>query len=191
MAMIYCKKCGKEITDNCTRCPNCGEPNNIDKEKEGNTSTAIIAIIFFIIIGIGLFTFLDNMEETNTNPEKEVNITDLSKYDMKVDIAEFTETYYKNELTGNKKYGNKRIKIKGKLNNIDVDDSIILNTGTTCYLNSGKHYDVACNFEKGDTSNLSDYSRGEYLTIIGTVDGLHNGFPNKIIYLKECIVVDN
>lgn len=46
MALVKCKECGKEISDQATSCPNCGCP--IAKNKNDNT----IIKILFLIIGI-------------------------------------------------------------------------------------------------------------------------------------------
>lgn len=113
----------------------------------------------------------------------------LYNFDVEEDIKVFVETYYNNELDGNKKYFGKRVKIKGTLNNIETDDSVFFNMGTTCYLKTNKHYDVACNFLDGNAKGLSEHSRNKDITIIGEVDTLRDAYPKDVIYLKKCVVV--
>lgn len=61
MAMIYCKECGKEISDKADKCPYCGcpmQPNNyvrqesLSKSKEGKTSSLSITALVLSILGV-------------------------------------------------------------------------------------------------------------------------------------------
>ena len=63
---MFCKKCGKEITDNAEFCANCGEPT---KEKPTSTITLegensivrkgwFLAIICFFFGGLGIHRFM-------------------------------------------------------------------------------------------------------------------------------------
>lgn len=60
MAMIYCKECGKEISDKADKCPHCGCPmqstnaapqTNSLKAKEGKVSGLSITALIFSILG--------------------------------------------------------------------------------------------------------------------------------------------
>ncbi len=60
MAMIYCKECGKEISDKADKCPHCGCPMqstnaapqaNSPKSKEGKVSGLSITALIFSILG--------------------------------------------------------------------------------------------------------------------------------------------
>lgn len=39
MAMIYCKECGKEISDKAEKCPHCGFPMNPPIQNNYQTAT--------------------------------------------------------------------------------------------------------------------------------------------------------
>ncbi len=72
MALINCKECGKEMSENATICPNCGNPNTLTKEekqeaikdKKENSIMLIIGTIFLIILipillkEFGVFDFI-------------------------------------------------------------------------------------------------------------------------------------
>ncbi len=64
MAMIYCKECGKEISDKADKCPHCGCPMqtsntvsqaNTSKSKEGKVSGLSITALIFSILGCTFF----------------------------------------------------------------------------------------------------------------------------------------
>lgn len=47
MALVNCKECGKEISGNSTKCPNCGYPTK-------STNNAFMFIIGLIIVIVGV-----------------------------------------------------------------------------------------------------------------------------------------
>lgn len=60
MAMIYCKECGKEISDKADKCPHCGCPMqssnttsqaSTPKSKEGKVSGLSVTALIFSILG--------------------------------------------------------------------------------------------------------------------------------------------
>lgn len=61
MALINCKECGKEMSENATACPNCGNPNTLTKEekqaeikkKENENTTSVIVIVIILVVVIG------------------------------------------------------------------------------------------------------------------------------------------
>lgn len=54
MAMIKCKECGKEITDNSTRCCHCGAENlNAVSNTVNNSNSSIFAgLIALLVVGL-------------------------------------------------------------------------------------------------------------------------------------------
>ncbi|MCW3104457.1 MAG: zinc-ribbon domain [Bacteroidetes bacterium] len=46
MALVYCKACGKEISENAKACPSCGEP-----QKTRSNAFLIIVILVVLIVG--------------------------------------------------------------------------------------------------------------------------------------------
>ena len=60
MAMIYCKECGKEISDQAKSCPYCGQPseeqlkrqNLEDKNQQSSRVIYVLIGIILIILGI-------------------------------------------------------------------------------------------------------------------------------------------
>ena len=61
MALIKCKECGKEISDQATTCPNCGYPmhqkitgnTNINEKIDNKKAIFIIIAIFVFALIIG------------------------------------------------------------------------------------------------------------------------------------------
>ena len=55
MALIRCKECGKEISENAKSCPNCGNPIKTEEKKKTNkkmyvTISIVIILILFVAI---------------------------------------------------------------------------------------------------------------------------------------------
>ena len=77
MALIKCKECGKDMSENATACPNCGNPNTLTKEekqeeiekknKEENTTNIICFIVVVVIIGLffGIMSLWDSNDMDN------------------------------------------------------------------------------------------------------------------------------
>ena len=55
MALIKCKECGKEISEEARTCPNCGAKTDITKKKEENIITALIIAVLILIIVVFIF----------------------------------------------------------------------------------------------------------------------------------------
>ena len=65
MALIYCKECGKEISDTVTSCPHCGYLNNSTQNEkanleEKNTVLNIISFLLPIVVLILYVIYLDS-----------------------------------------------------------------------------------------------------------------------------------
>lgn len=70
MAMIQCKVCGHEISENAERCPNCGNKTTYgiysDKRKETNikigifSGVLVIGLILLLMNAAPLFAFFEN-----------------------------------------------------------------------------------------------------------------------------------
>ncbi|MBQ8696093.1 MAG: zinc ribbon domain-containing protein [Clostridia bacterium] len=82
---MYCKSCGKELSDNTLVCPFCETPTKIQQKKTGSTKTLAVilsALIIGIVItavitdGFGLFR-KDTGEESPT--ESSTHATDPSR----------------------------------------------------------------------------------------------------------------
>lgn len=103
MALISCKECGKEMSENAKVCPNCGNPNTLtEKEKKEEVKkkekieqqagvfaiiTTIVVLIagYFIIIGLwkGLKgnELMDAMGINATNDTLTIKSKDKNKID--------------------------------------------------------------------------------------------------------------
>lgn len=122
MAIIKCKECGKEISDNASQCPHCGYiyKKTINKKEKSTAFKIIIPIIVAIavfIIGIVLFIAINKGIE-KINEKKILNqivgtwqYTNISKVNGSIsyDIITFTENknfkYASGIINTNFKYG--------------------------------------------------------------------------------------
>ena len=63
MALIKCRECAKEISENATSCPNCGVP--LAKTDLGENTYAGIKVISFMFPIIGLIIYALNIGKSN------------------------------------------------------------------------------------------------------------------------------
>ena len=67
MALIKCKECANEVSDQAKACPKCGAPVKLDKvipdKKKTSTFTKIIAVIFGIPVVVGIIAGAINDQE--------------------------------------------------------------------------------------------------------------------------------
>lgn len=98
MGLIYCKACGKQISDNAKSCPSCGEP-----QKRGNKIFYYLLIIAAIaLIGFGLHSLYNgspNTTVTTTNEaeQKKAVINEILGNDCTF-ISEASSEYIKNGM---------------------------------------------------------------------------------------------
>ena len=57
MALIKCKECGNEISENATACPHCGCPVNIPTKSKNILKKRAMIAIPLVVIG-GLIAYL-------------------------------------------------------------------------------------------------------------------------------------
>lgn len=62
MALIKCKECGKEVSDNAKSCPHCGAPPS----KKTGCLTWVIAIFFAFVV----FSSITNLSKESTQTNK-------------------------------------------------------------------------------------------------------------------------
>lgn len=93
---MYCKYCGKEISETAKFCDNCGKPIENTKPaktaKKKKPSTALYAVIMILIMGICITLF--NSIKNSTIPENQEEIF----------VEEFCELSGMKEITGEKIY---------------------------------------------------------------------------------------
>lgn len=64
MALDKCKECGAQVSDKAKNCPSCGAPY---KKKTGCLSC--LAIIFFSLVGIGVFSAILSSSDNSSRPQ--------------------------------------------------------------------------------------------------------------------------
>lgn len=104
MALIKCKECGKEISDQATTCPNCGAKTETAKHKKKNIITVLFIILIIAIVGTSVYFVKSN------NP--------LHKYSQ--EAITILKKYKNNELSNN----DAGDKINTIYNYVDKDYSI-------------------------------------------------------------------
>ena len=97
MALIKCKECGKEISDQAESCPNCGyriKENNpqkviIEKTNTCRTGTIMCIVGGALILGFALIVALAFIFPNTTTPKENTTESDIT---INVTIGEEVET---------------------------------------------------------------------------------------------------
>jgi|GEM_PF-4239769 hypothetical protein len=176
MALIKCKECNKEISDNASQCPNCGYVYKKTKNKKEKSSAfkiviPIIVAIAVFIIGIVLFIVIDKgMEKIN---EKKIlnqvvgtwQYKEVSKVNGGVSYSIITFTENKNfRYTSGFIYGTNSDFKYGYEGTISIyeDGSIWLYTNDNEYIGHfeyNKEYDELYEIDRNDASSKKLYTK--------------------------------
>lgn len=183
--MVNCKACGKEIAKGVKKCVHCGKDQRIFFMKHKILSGIII---LFLISAIGaVLGGGDNEDNTIAEADSsEVSQIEDVKEELVPEIIisapELVNAYESNEVKANKEYGGKVVEVSGEISDI----SIMLGK-TFVILSSGQDFslsDVQCFFDdEVEISKIENLSKGQQLTVVGTVDGksMNIGINNCII----------
>ncbi|HEX8516117.1 MAG TPA: zinc-ribbon domain-containing protein [Bacteroidia bacterium] len=98
MALIFCRECGKQISDQALSCPQCGASHNIQNKKSKNGLFAIIIAI--LILGLGGY-FYFNKENPSSSTETRQDRIDIADRILSKDCAFITNAsteYIKNDF---------------------------------------------------------------------------------------------
>ncbi len=79
MALVECKACGKEISENAKECPHCGEPLSKKVEQETNWSFIIIVILVVLVIGA-----ISSITKQNTVPQTSIDAASFNMQPYKI-----------------------------------------------------------------------------------------------------------
>jgi len=62
MALMTCTECGKEISEKCKACLNCGEPNEVYRKNENKRQTKLlfIRLLLLAVTFIGIMFFINS-----------------------------------------------------------------------------------------------------------------------------------
>lgn len=183
--MVNCKACGKEIAKGVKKCVHCGKDQRNFFMKHKILSGIII---LFLISAIGAaLGGGDNEDNTITKADSsEISQVEDVKEELVPEIMlsapELVNAYENNEVKADKEYGGKVVEISGEIRDI----SIMLGK-TFVILSSGQDFslsDVQCFFDdEAEISKIENLSKGQQLTVIGTVDG-----KSINIGINDCII---
>jgi len=92
-----------------------------------------------------------------------------------------------NEVRALEMYGEKRIRVTGTVNSIDVQkNGLIL---LTFHSPAGGYAQTQCYFNKSQSSRLAQLSGGQQAVVEGTVKGIGGGLGGRgFVVLEDCIV---
>ena len=133
------------------------------------------------IIGKSAGTAIVTLTIGNSTAEITVNVAKLT-YELEGNLQDIANVYYLNEARGNSTYFGKMVKVTGKIRDIDVDDSVIFNTGVTIWLDeSNSHYALACGNDNGIVG-VSDLNKGDTVSLVGKM----NTMAGSSLRMDDC-----
>ncbi len=128
-----------------------------------------------------------NIISENENDIEEKNDKDQKTYDIEESLTNIAKTYYDNEARGNSTYFKKRVKVTAIITSINVDKSVLFNTGVTIHLKeSGAKYEMLCQNEDG-IKGINKYSRNDTITVIGQM----NTMVGNSLWMEKCEIVED
>lgn len=125
-----------------------------------------------------------NAETENIPLENTEIINDLTNYDLELTLKELYNEFSSNNVRGNKKYMNKRIKITAPIKKIETEYNGVLSIMLDASKNDGKAKDnwakvtlkennlncyAVFDFKEGNDNGIIDYDVGDKITIIGNL----------------------
>jgi len=199
--MMYCSDCGAEHSRNAKSCPKCGNPN--PAVSNGLSAGLIVGIIFIPVIftwftlrdGVSsvarvtsfiwmtivlILAFADSADD-QTAPEVSSSVAQTSSQESVVEplvvpsisCSNLYEEFSQNEIRALEKFGNKQVKISGRVTDISADffdnPQIILSSEqddfgmTSCILSARKSAKYVSQLQKGQIVNLLCKDVGEIL----------------------------
>ncbi len=164
MRMTKCKNCGKVYPLSMSHCPECFTKKSLPKGAVAAIICCCIVIGICLIACIGIISNDTSSSNTDAGETVESEYIEVSADDI---FAEFQE----NEVAANQKYKGKLVKITGVVNNINAADAFI-SANILLSVDSSMFGSVQCNFNSNDSKSLSNVSKGQSVTIIGTCNGL-------------------
>lgn len=157
MALIKCKECGKEMSDEALVCPNCG----IKSPKKSQVKETIVGLLFFA--GVAAWFFSGPQTPTSTTaaaPDAPATETtkDSPRIVVQVGAAELYKAYESNEVAADEKIKGRIVEISGRVQAIDKDfmENIVINLATPNQFNPARltmvdsEKALAINLKKGE-----------------------------------------
>lgn len=189
---MFCQKCENQIDEGTIFCPKCGnrvtsqntiQPNNKNKKSKHPLHKkwwfwVLIVLAALYIVGV---TVGDQDSDPSTNATDPLATTQADEV-IEISAEQLFLDYEENEISADKKYEGKKLKITGKINNIgkDILDDIYITLDTGHVIIS-----VQCYFAAGEEDKVADLKTGEMITLIGKCDG-----KTLNIILKQCEIVE-
>ena len=171
--MNICKYCKKDIEQGAKKCPHC-QSDLRSWARKHPVWTAILSFIGLLIL-IGLFsndggnTATEN-STNNTVATETTSSNSPAPQEISVTDSQLIADYTANEIAADEKYKGKFATITGKVDSIGKalgKAYITLDGGNGSNLN-----DVQCLFSSENESSLATLTKGQSVTVTGTIDGM-------------------
>lgn len=166
LGMKNCRYCQTEISNAAKRCPHCAG----DLRKWPARHKIIVGLLIVIILG--------SIAVVGSSKSKKADVAAAVDVDLKTMVAEYDQ----NQISADKNYAGRTIRISGYVNNVTTDLTgtpfIFIQTTSEKYNSGTKVKCYASDTEAAKATN------GQPITTIGKVKGMSLG----IITLTDCTV---
>jgi intein/homing endonuclease len=151
MALIKCKECGKEISEDAEFCPHCGK-----KIKKSNLFLQIVGILFVL----ALIGNLSNSNETSSNRYSNSEKTVENIVYQKISLKDLERKLKENAARAQQQYQGMYVEFDGPIDNIDANGEYFsIKSGTflslfQCYIKNERQKQVLISKNVGNVVHV-------------------------------------
>lgn len=209
MSIINCHECGKEISDQAEKCPNCGCPihttnamnqSNSVKSKEGKVSGLSIAALIFSILGctfiIGVILAIIDLCIKDGRKKNcsivalaicglwfIIGVSNVSKKDPEQPASSDQRQEQIETANNNKEENNVPVEDEAVAAQEDQEEQQIVETGNTESMSEEEYKELCTEYDYKDVLRNPENYVGEKITITLRISSVHEaGFTNPTKY---------
>ena len=171
--MIKCNACGNDISSDAKACPHCGAKLKKPIYKRWWFWVIIVVVLIAVIGASGG----ENSGSSSTNGGNSVQSTEAA---IQVSADNLIRAYVNNSVSADAQYKDKLVSVSGTIYSINEGYVVIEPNEDDLWLNNIYAY-----YNSGEVGKLSDYAKGDKITMTGECQG--KGFVGDV-EIRYCTI---